>query len=126
MTPEPTHSFSAIVAQEQALLAAMQSADLEALNALLHEDLRFMLPNGQSITKSMDLETYASGGMKISSLVASNLEIQILGDSAVVTVNLAMKGQFFEQALDGDYAVLRVWKLSGEQWKVIAGSSIGC
>ena len=53
------------------LLAAIKNADTVILDQLLHEDLLFNLPTGQTITKSDDMQTYRSGNMRVESLEAS-------------------------------------------------------
>jgi len=113
-----------IISQEKALLQAMKTCDLTQLDLLLHDNLRFNIPNGQTITKEMDLANYQSGYMQLEAIKAKDQEIQLIGDNAIVTTTIQMAGKFFEHSLDGNYRILRVWKLEGQQWQVIAGSSI--
>ena len=113
-----------IQALEQDLLKSMKNCDIEKLDELLHNDLLFTLPNGQTITKAMDLDTYRSGNMKIKEITSSRQKINLIRNNAVVSAIMEMKGMYFEQSLDGKYRVLRVWQLFENKWKVIAGSSI--
>jgi len=114
-----------IVKLEQEILKAMKNGNVKILNELLHEKLLFNIPNGATITKETDLETYSSGNMKITEIVYSDQQITMIGENAVVSVIAKMKGSFFNNPIDGTYKILRVWKLFNNQWKVIAGSSIG-
>ncbi|TYA74790.1 nuclear transport factor 2 family protein [Seonamhaeicola marinus] len=114
---------SEILKAEEEILQAMKNADVSKLSILLHDDLLFSIPNGQTITKAMDLETYSSGNMKIRDIKVSNQDIRHIEDTAVVSMNLEMKGSYFDYVIDGMYKVIRVWKLMDSQWKVIAGSS---
>ncbi len=109
---------------EKELLNAMKNCDVQILDTLLHEELLFTIPNGQTITKALDMETYSSGNMKIKEIASSEQEIHIIGDNAVVSVKIEMKGMYFDHILDGKYHFLRVWKSYNDTWKVIAGSSI--
>lgn len=118
-----TSTRSQIVECEKVLLIAMQYGNLEKLDQLIHNDLAFVIPSGQVITKAMDLQAYRSKKMIISSIIASEQEIIIFEDTATVTVTIDMKGTYLNQALDGKYRYLRTWKLFGSSWKVIAGSS---
>lgn len=113
-----------IIAVENELLNAMTNCDLQKLDELLHEDLLFNIPNGQTITKALDLETYSSGNMKIKKMASSEQEINIIGDNAIVSVTIEMKGMYFDHILDGKYRFIRVWKSFNNSYKVIAGSSI--
>jgi hypothetical protein len=112
-----------IISNEKNLLNAMKDNNVLKLDELVHEDLLFNIPNGQTITKSMDLETYRSGNMKISSILSREHEINLIGDNAVISVTVEMKGKYFDHILDGKYRFIRVWKLFNGKWKVIAGSS---
>ena len=110
---------------EQEILKAMKDCDVKKLDELLHEELLFNIPNGQTITKTQDLETYRSGNMKIDEINLLEQEIRFIGENAVVSIIIEMKGKYFDFSLDGKYKILRVWKLFDTQWKVIAGSSNG-
>jgi len=118
-----TKSKDFIIKVEQEILNAMKNCDVKKLDELLHEKLLFNIPNGQTITKTMDLETYSSGNMTINEIKSSEQEINLIGENAIVSVTLEMRGKYLDYSLDGKYKILRVWKLLNDQWKVIAGSS---
>ncbi len=113
----------AIIKVEVTLLNAMKNGDIPKLDELIHADLLFIIPTGQTLTKAMDLDTYSSGNMKIKEISATDQRIHIVGDNAVVTVTIEMTGTYFEYVLDGKYRFIRVWKSVNEKWKLIAGSS---
>jgi Domain of unknown function (DUF4440) len=115
---------SQIIVNEKYLLTAMKNNNVQKLDELIHEDLLFNLPNGQTITKTVDLETYRSGNMKISEISSSEQTVNLIEDNAVVSVTIEMKGKYFDHKLDGKYRFIRVWKVFNGQWKVIAGGSI--
>ncbi len=120
----PNTSIEEIATLEQDLLNAMQGRNVQKLDELLHDDLLFNIPSGQTFTKAMDLEGYRLGNMNIESISSRNMEISLIGDTAVVAVSIEMRGKFLEHPLDGVYRFLRVWKQFDDQWKVIGGSSI--
>ena len=123
MTSESINK-NAIINAEKELLDSIKKSDVQKLSTLLHDDLLFIIPNGQTITKARDLEAYRSGNMKIESITSSQQEINLIADNAVVSVVIDMKGMFFNQPFDGRYKFIRVWKSFGADLKVIAGSSI--
>jgi hypothetical protein len=90
----------------------------------LHDDLLFHIPNGQTITKAMDLESYKSGNMSVHEIFSEEPLIHVIEDTAVVSVIIKLKGKYIDQSIDGKFRYLRVWKQSGNDWKVIAGSCI--
>lgn len=116
--------IAAIITVEEKLLKAMKESNLTILDSLLHDELLFNIPNGQSIDKAMDLEHYQSGQMNITMIESEDQKIHMIGDTAVVVASIRMKGFFLTQPLDGKYRINRVWKCIDNQWKVISGSSI--
>lgn len=114
----------AIVNAEIELLTAIKNSDVLALDKILHDDLLFNLPDGQTITKEFDLNAYRSGKMNIHTLEASDQIINIIGDSAVVSVMVLLKGTYDTNPLDGTFRYIRVWKQFEENLKIIAGSCV--
>ena len=113
-----------VIAAEDKLLQAIRTSHIEHLDELLHDDLLFNLPNGHTITKAFDLDSYRSGKMHVDSLEATDQMIQVFEDSAVVCVTIALQGTYDGHAMDGTFRYIRVWQKFGEHLKVIAGSAI--
>ncbi|KQC00343.1 nuclear transport factor 2 family protein [Pedobacter sp. Hv1] len=113
-----------IVASEKTLLKAIKDRDIASLDNLLHDDLLFNLPSGQTITKAADLDTHRSGLITIFTIEAKEQQINMIGDTAVVAVTINLKGKYIDHSIDGTFSYLRVWKNFNNQWKVIAGSCI--
>lgn len=111
-----------IVNAEIELLTAIKNADVAALDKMLHDDLLFNLPDGQTITKEFDLESYRLGKMKIETLEASDQIINIIEDTAVVSVIILLKGAYDNNPIASSFRYIRVWRQFGESLKVIAGS----
>ena len=109
---------------ENQLREAMLKSDIEILDRLLHDDLLFILPSADVITKKMDLETHHSGNLKLEEINSSLDSIQFIGENAVVTLTLDLIGKSFNQSFEGKFRYLRVWKKIDEQFKVIAGSGV--
>lgn len=113
-----------IVNAEIELLTAIKTADIPTLDKMLHDDLLFNLPDGQTITKELDLNSYRSGKMKIDVLEASDQIINIIDDVAVVSVIVMLRGTYDGNVLNGAFKYIRVWKQFDESLKVIAGSCV--
>ena len=118
-------NVKSIIASENELLSAMKNCNIKVLENLLHKDLLFNIPSGQTISKEMDIESYRSRNMIIDEIKSSQQKINLIGDNAVVSVTIEMKGKYLDNSIDGKYQLIRVWKLYDNVWKVIAGSSIG-
>lgn len=113
-----------IVEVEKQLLEAMRKSDVETLNKLLHDDLLFVLPTGEVITKQMDLETHKSGNLILEEITSSIDSIKLIEENAVVTLSSKIKGKMLQQNFEGNFRYIRVWKIFDGQLKVIAGSCV--
>lgn len=111
-----------IIECEERLLKALTSGDLKVLDELLHDNLIFNIPTGQTITKAMDIENYRSGVMVVAEILATDQIIQSIGDMSTVAVTIDLKAKYEGQVIVGKFRYLRVWKLFDNSWKVIAGS----
>lgn len=113
-----------IRALEDELLGAMKKGDINQIAELLHDDLLFVIPTGQTVTKQIDLANYESGKLKIDEISATDHEVSVIGDTAVVSVIINLEGVFAEQPIKGKFKYLRVWKRFEEKWQVIGGAGI--
>ena len=109
---------------EEKLIQAFLVNDLLVFDELLHDDLLFNLPNGQTITKAMDMESHHAVNLIISTMIAREQVISLIDDHAIVCVTIGMTGSYFNQALNGKFRYQRIWKLMDNTWKIIAGSCI--
>jgi ketosteroid isomerase-like protein len=117
--PEPE-----VVAREEALLRAITTNDVTLLDDLLHDDLLFNGPDGQTGTKAQDLANYRSGGIQLRRAEASDRLVSTIGDDVVVAVTVALEGSYMGVPADGRYRYLRVWKRIDGAWRVIGGSVV--
>jgi hypothetical protein len=113
-----------VIDNEKKLLLAMKTNNVELLDQLLHDELLFNGPSGETATKAMDLENYRSGNINLHTLESSDLMLNMVGDDIVVAVTVEIKGNYLGQEIDGKFRYLRVWKLFENNWKVIAGSVV--
>ena len=107
---------------ENKLLEAMRANDIAVLDELLHEDLIFNGPGGHVITKTMDIDAHRAGMIVIREMHPGNSITKIFGDTAVVSVEMAVKGEFFGNPGDGRFHYIRTWKKYGTAWKIIGGA----
>ena len=109
---------------EETLLQAIKENDIEVLDQLLHNDLLFVNPMGQVITKAIDMANYRSGQITIDLIAGSDQIINLINNNAVVTVLIKLKGKYLEHSLDESFQYLRVWTKQEGTWKIIGGSCI--
>jgi len=113
-----------LIRHENALLNAMQTSNLALLDDLLHDRLLFSIPNGDVITKEMDLESYRTNKMVLTRFTVHQQDIELFEDTAVVSVLIQLEGSFFDQPFNAQFRTIRVWKSFEHHWKVIGGSTI--
>ena len=113
-----------VIASEARLLDAMRTSDADLLDRLLHDDLLFNGPNGETATKALDLANYRSGNIHLTTVESSDLMLSVIGDDVVVAVTVRLVGSYLGQQIDGRFRYLRVWKELEHEWQVIAGSVV--
>jgi Domain of unknown function (DUF4440) len=113
-----------IIACEASLLEAMKTSNVDLLDQLLHDQLLFNGPTGETATKAMDLSNYRSGSVNLTTVEASEPMLSLIGDDVVVAVTVTLIGNYSGQDINGKFRYLRVWKQLDNGWKVIAGSVI--
>jgi hypothetical protein len=111
-----------IIECEERLLEAIKTGNIQVLDELLHDNLFFNIPTGQTITKEMDIENYRSGIMTVYDISTSDRTIKTTENVSTVVVTVYLKAKYADQIVDGKFRYLRVWKLSDNSWKVITGS----
>ena len=111
-----------ILDNEKKLLDAIKKNGINVLEELLHDDLLFVIPNGQVITKTIDLDNYRSGKIFISDISSDQPTVKLIDDVAVSTMIVEIKGTYANHPIDGKFRYMRIWKLFGSQWQVIGGS----
>ena len=103
------------------LLEAIRTSNVVMLDKLLHNGLIFIIPTGQTITKADYLKNYQSGKMKVSEIQSSDRIVEFFDNTVVVTITINLKAKYDDQTIEGKFRYLRIYKLFGNLWKVIAG-----
>lgn len=112
-----------IIACENTLLTALRNNDIATVEDLIHDNLLFNIPTGQTVTKEIDLKNLRSGLMTVNDIIPSEQMIKVTDDIAIVAVTIHLTGKYIDTIIDGSFRYLRVWKIFNENWKIIAGSS---
>ena len=124
-TTYPTEvSVENVLAYENRLYKAMKESDTTMLDSLLHDDLLFIIPTGEVITKEQDLKNYKEGIIEIKELIPQTESLNIIGDTAVITLTIVLKGRFRGDSFETRYRYIRFWKSIENELKVIGGSCI--
>lgn len=107
---------------EDALLAAMRVSDVEALDKLIADGLRFLGPDGAVIDKHTDLEAHRSGATRFSRIEeVERRSSEFRGGGSTETIAkaaLSDNGRPIESTLRWR----RTWQIIDGRWQVIEGS----
>ncbi|AOR72768.1 DUF4440 domain-containing protein [Burkholderia stabilis] len=106
---------------EAALRAAMLTNDVEALDALLDDDLLFTIPSGQIISKDDDLATHRAKLLRLDKLDFHETRASAIDGMILTTTKATLAGRFDGVAFDGTFAYTRLWRRSGAGWRIVAG-----
>lgn len=117
-------SVSKVTEAEARLLDAIKASDVAVIDQLLHQDLLFITPGGDVITKEMDLNSHHSGTMIVDSMLVTDQRVQIVEDNAVVTMLMKTTGKMMGNPIGGTFRFLRIWKSFKGELKVISGSCV--
>jgi ketosteroid isomerase-like protein len=108
---------------EARIRAAQLTADIEALDTLISEDLLFTGPTGELGTKAQDLDAHASGAIRFRKHEPEELRIRRVGENVAVTAlrtNLTV--EVAGSRVSGTYRYTRVWaRENGGPWQVVGG-----
>ncbi|WP_175675918.1 nuclear transport factor 2 family protein [Burkholderia ambifaria] len=112
---------------EAALRAAMLTNDVDALDALLDDDLIFTVPTGQVIAKHDDLSAHRAKLLRLDALDIQEMGTKMIGEMILTTTKAMLAGRFHGAAFNGMFAYTRLWRRLGSDWRVVAGhaSQIG-
>lgn len=115
---------NSILEQENKLYSAIKDSNITALDQLLHDDLLFILPSGETITKEIDLDTYRDGALKVDEFLPEMENLNIIDDMAVITLTMKLNGKFNDVPFEASYRYIRFWKKFSDGIKVVGGSGI--
>lgn len=111
-----------ILELEQQLLVAIKTSNVEVLDQLLHDDLLFIAPNSQTITKEMDLASHRKGEMVVETIESEVEYLELIDNTAIVVIVYHTKGKMLGNAIEGSFKYIRFWQQNDHYWKVIGGS----
>lgn len=115
-------SESELLVKERELFEAIKANDIIALEGLIHDNLQFILPNGNIINKQQDIESHQRREMVVQDLEVKNESINLFTDTAVILLSISIKGLFLNEEFQGKFRYLRVWKKVNQEIKIIGGS----
>lgn len=113
-----------IIKLEYKLIEAIKTSDIGFIENVLHDDLLFLAPNGQVVTKEMDLTSHKSKQMTVEQLIPKFENFIIIDDTAISVVVYATKGVMLGQHISGQFRYIRNWKVFNDSIKIVSGACL--
>jgi ketosteroid isomerase-like protein len=111
-----------IITLEVDLRSAQLTADVDALDRLISEDLLFTGPDGQLGTKAQDLAAHRSGVVRIREHQPIELRVRRIGsDVAIAALRTRLVVEVNGATVRGTYRYTRVWAREQGTWRVAGG-----
>ncbi|GLZ78189.1 hypothetical protein Afil01_29960 [Actinorhabdospora filicis] len=105
---------------ESRFQAALLDSDVPALDAFLHEDVRFTGPDGSTIDKAADLAAHRGRTLVLSEVGEVSREVQVIDGVGVTRATLHLVGTFAGDKIEATMAYTRTWVPSADGWVIAA------
>jgi hypothetical protein len=109
---------------ERQLQAAQLAADVESLDALLHERVVGVGPDGAVFTKVDDLGSHRSGALRITRLVEETIDVQDDGRTGVTRVVASVDAVQDGVEVSARLRYTRLWVRQDDRWRVLAATFV--
>jgi hypothetical protein len=113
-----------LIDAERELQAAQRSADVEALDALLHPRLVAAGPDGTVFTKEYDLEAHRSGALRITRLVEQSIDVEESERTGVTRLVASVDAVQGGVEVSARLRYTRLWVLEDGRWQVLAATFV--
>lgn len=102
----------------------MLAGDVAELDRLLGDHAIYTDHAGRRVGKRDDLAAHASGLLRVERIERRALAlVRVLGDTAVVSVDVDLEGSYAGAPFAGAFAYTRVWHRSDSGWRIEAAHS---
>lgn len=116
------NDLETLIELEETLRLSILNNDIETLNALLHPRLLFIAPDGNVVTKEIDLASHKAKTMIADSIESKIEKVELYNNTAVVLVIYKTSGTMLGNPINGTLRYIRIWQKSDTNWMVIGGS----
>ena len=110
-----------IRAVEERLWKAQLSADVEALDDLIADDLLFTGLAGSLETKAADLQQHRSGALRITKLDPLEFRVRAIPGGAITSVRMGAAAVIAGRPTSAVLRYTRVWISEGGRWQIAGG-----
>jgi len=109
-----------VLAADDARLAALIAADVDALDRLCADDLVFVHANGRQDGKAAFLEQARSGHIRYRSIVRKTTSVTVAGSIAIVYASIEVEVTMNGEQRASPVRYMSVWTHGSGEWKLLA------
>ena len=109
-----------IIAAERHWVEVYRRNDAELLGNILTEDFIYTSPTGEKVSREVYLTNLRDRVVEMKSVAASDEEVRIHGDCAVVTATWTVDEAYRGTPFQGPARITRVWVREDKVWKAVA------
>ena len=99
---------------------ALLKKDAKSLDEIWADDLSFVNPQGQLLSKKDRMDNIKTGATDLKSADVSDKKIRVYGHTAVATLVVKINGQYSGQEGDGSFRVTTMWAKPKGMWQMVA------
>ena len=109
-----------VLAAERRWVELYKRNDAERFAALLTDDFLYTSPVGEKVPRQAYLDNLADKTVVMTSVDASDEEVRIHGDTAVVTATWTVDESYRGNAFKGPVRITRTWVRDDGEWVALA------
>ena len=122
-SPAPAATVDAVKQLERDWAKAQMAGDLTKLGQIIADDWTGLGPDGVKSTKKVFLENVKSGASKLQSFDFGDMDVQVLGNVAVVQGGDTEKSSFKGKDTSGKWVWMDVFVLRDGKWQALRSQS---
>jgi len=112
--------LASLDAAETAFQQALLTNDVATLDGLLHDQVRFIGPDGVTINKQQDIDAHRSGELVFSAVDEVERDTQVIDGVGITRAELRLVGTVAGDHVDVTLVYTRTWLSTPAGWLIVA------
>lgn len=120
IVPRMPSDLASLDAAETAFQQALLANDIAALDDMLHDQVRFVGPDGVTINKRQDIDAHRRGELVFSAVDQLERDTQVIDSVGITRAELRLVGTVAGDPVDVTLVYTRTWLPSAAGWLIVA------
>ena len=120
IVPCVASDLESLDAAETVFQHALLTNDVEALDDMLHEQVRFIGPDGVTINKQQDIDAHRRGELVFSAVDQVERDTQVIDGVGITRAELRLAGTVAGDPVDVILVYTRTWLPTPAGWLIVA------